>query len=184
MCPFGERPADRSATMRSFRRSARSGPGQTALRGHPPKSPALYTWRSPCPAHRFTSRPYVRRRQHKSRLMTTGGRPLGETDPASNGRDFPVKLQRYVAVAGAGLIATATLAACGSNNNGPTTSSSSAGGGASSSASASGGISCGSGTLTLAGSSAQKNAIDKFTKDYQTACSGATINYNPSGSGA
>lgn len=95
-----------------------------------------------------------------------------------------MKLQRYVAVAGAGLIATATLAACGSNNNGPAASSSSAGGGASSSASASGGISCGSGTLTLAGSSAQKNAIDKFTKDYQAACSGATINYNPSGSGA
>ncbi|HZP50254.1 phosphate ABC transporter substrate-binding protein PstS [Actinocrinis sp.] len=95
-----------------------------------------------------------------------------------------MKLQRYVAVAGAGLIATATLAACGSNNNSPAASSSSAGGGASSSASASGGISCGSGTLTLAGSSAQKNAIDKFTKDYQAACSGATINYNPSGSGA
>lgn len=45
-------------------------------------------------------------------------------------------------------------------------------------------INCGSGTLTLAGSSAQKNAIDQWTKDYQTACSGATINYNPSGSGA
>jgi phosphate transport system substrate-binding protein len=95
-----------------------------------------------------------------------------------------VKLQRYVAVAGAGLIATAALAACGSNNNGPTASGSSSSGGASSSASASSGISCGSGTLTLAGSSAQKNAIDKFTKDYQAACSGATINYNPSGSGA
>jgi phosphate transport system substrate-binding protein len=95
-----------------------------------------------------------------------------------------VKLQRYVAVAGAGLIATATLAACGSNNNAPAASGSSSSGGASSSASSASGISCGSGTLTLAGSSAQKNAIDKFTKDYQAACSGATINYNPSGSGA
>lgn len=94
-----------------------------------------------------------------------------------------MKLQRYVAVAGAGLIATATLAACGSNNNASTTSggSSAAASGSSSSAS---GISCASGTLTLAGSSAQKNAIDKWTKDYQSACSGATINYNPSGSGA
>ncbi|HXR73583.1 phosphate ABC transporter substrate-binding protein PstS [Actinocrinis sp.] len=95
-----------------------------------------------------------------------------------------MKLQRYVAVAGAGLIATATLAACGSNNNGPAASGSSSSAGASSSASSASGISCGSGTLTLAGSSAQKNAIDKFTKDYQAACSGATINYNPSGSGA
>jgi phosphate transport system substrate-binding protein len=91
-----------------------------------------------------------------------------------------VKLQRYAAVAGAGFIAAATLSACGSNNNTPAAGGSSASG----SASASSSISCGSGTLTLAGSSAQKNAIDKFTKDYQTACSGATINYNPSGSGA
>jgi phosphate transport system substrate-binding protein len=96
-----------------------------------------------------------------------------------------VKLQRYVAITGAGLIATAALAACGSNNNTPTaggTTSSAASGGASPSSSSS--VSCGSGTLTAAGSSAQKNAIDKFTKDYQSACSGATINYNPSGSGA
>ena len=96
-----------------------------------------------------------------------------------------MKLQRYVAVAGAGLIATITLAACGSNNNTPTasgSSSSAASGGASPSSTSA--ISCGSGTLTLAGSSAQKNAIDQWTKDYQNACSGATINYNPSGSGA
>ena len=39
------------------------------------------------------------------------------------------------------------------------------------------------GTLTLAGSSAQANAISQWTKDYQTACPDATINYNPSGSG-
>lgn len=98
-----------------------------------------------------------------------------------------MKLQRYVAVAGAGLIATATLAACGSNNNNPPAaggSSSSSAAGASASASSGSAISCGSGTLTLAGSSAQKNAIDKWTKDYQGQCSGATINYNGSGSGA
>lgn len=97
-----------------------------------------------------------------------------------------MKLQRYVAVAGAGLIATAALAACGSNNNSPTTTSTptAAGTGSGSAAASGSGISCQSGTLTLAGSSAQKNAIDKWTQDYQTACSGATINYNPSGSGA
>lgn len=93
-----------------------------------------------------------------------------------------MKLQRYAAVAGAGLIAAATLSACGSDNNSPAASGSSSSGGAS--ASSSSAISCGSGTLTLAGSSAQANAIAKWTKDYQAACSGATINYNPSGSGA
>jgi phosphate transport system substrate-binding protein len=93
-----------------------------------------------------------------------------------------VKVQRYAAVAGAGLIAAATLSACGSNNNSPSSSGgSSAAGSSSASASA---ISCGSGTLTLAGSTAQANAISKWTKDYQAACSGATVNYNPNGSGA
>jgi phosphate transport system substrate-binding protein len=94
-----------------------------------------------------------------------------------------VKLQRYAAFAGTGLVAALALSACGSDNNSPSAGGSTPAGGGSSSSSSSA-ISCGSGTLTLAGSSAQKNAIDKFTKDYQTACSGATINYNPSGSGA
>jgi phosphate transport system substrate-binding protein len=95
-----------------------------------------------------------------------------------------VKLQRYAAFAGAGLVAALALSACGSDNNSPTTTNSSTGGASASSTSNASGISCGSGTLTLAGSSAQKNAIDQFTKAYQSACSGATINYNPSGSGA
>jgi phosphate transport system substrate-binding protein len=98
-----------------------------------------------------------------------------------------VKLQRFALAAGIGLLATATLSACGNDNNdaGPADSaSSSAGGSSSAPSSAASGISCGSGTLTLAGSSAQANAISKWTKDYQGACSGSTINYNPSGSGA
>jgi phosphate transport system substrate-binding protein len=92
-----------------------------------------------------------------------------------------VKVQRYAAVAGAGLIAAATLSACGSNNNSPSSSGSSAAGSSSATAAA---ITCASGTLTLAGSTAQANAISKWTKDFQTACSGATVNYNPNGSGA
>ncbi|HEV3172679.1 MAG TPA: phosphate ABC transporter substrate-binding protein PstS [Actinocrinis sp.] len=92
-----------------------------------------------------------------------------------------MKVQRYAAVAGAGLIAAATLSACGSNNNSPSSSGTTAAGSSSATAAA---ISCGSGTLTLAGSTAQSNAISKWTKDYQAACSGATINYNPNGSGA
>ena len=76
----------------------------------------------------------------------------------------------------------ASLSACGSDNNGATTTTTtaaSAGGGATTSA-----IACGSGTLSMAGSTAQTNAISQWTKDYQGACSGATINYTANGSGA
>jgi phosphate transport system substrate-binding protein len=96
-----------------------------------------------------------------------------------------VKLQRFALVAGVGILATATLSACGNDNNSSGSSASpSASGAASSSGASASGVSCGKGTLTLAGSSAQANAISKWTKDYQTACPGATVNYNPSGSGA
>ncbi len=46
------------------------------------------------------------------------------------------------------------------------------------------GATCFSGDLRAEGSSAQKNAIDEAIKAYQTACADATIDYNPSGSGA
>nr|WP_199340104.1 phosphate ABC transporter substrate-binding protein PstS [Mycobacteroides chelonae] len=72
---------------------------------------------------------------------------------------------------------TAGLAACGSDN---TT------GGSSSSASgaASGSGECaGKAKLSAEGSSAQKNAFDIFANEYSTACSGKSINYNPTGSG-
>lgn len=93
-----------------------------------------------------------------------------------------MKLQRYGIAAGAGVLALATLAACGTDNN----SSSSASPSASSSASGSvaSAIQCASGTLALHGSTAQANAISQWIKDYQTKCSGATINYNADGSGA
>lgn len=91
-----------------------------------------------------------------------------------------MKLQRYAATAGAGLLAVATLAACGTNNNTPTSSSSSSGASASPTAS----VACASGTLNVAGSTAQQNAINKFAIDFQNTCSGSTINYNGNGSGA
>lgn len=47
----------------------------------------------------------------------------------------------------------------------------------------SGGIKCSSGKLNAAGSTAQANAMDAWRKAYQQACPGATINYNPTGSG-
>jgi phosphate transport system substrate-binding protein len=93
-----------------------------------------------------------------------------------------VKLQRYGALAGAALIGMATLSACGSDNNGAPAATSPAAAGSVAATTAA--IACGSGTLAMAGSTAQANAISKWTQDYQTACSGATINYTANGSGA
>ena len=77
------------------------------------------------------------------------------------------------------------LAACSSSKN--TTANSSPAGSttpASTGSSAPAGApTCSSGTLNAAGSTAQTNAINNWIKVYQQACSGATINYNPTGSG-
>jgi phosphate transport system substrate-binding protein len=88
-----------------------------------------------------------------------------------------VKLQRYGSAAGVALLAAAALSACGTDNNSakPVASTTSA------SASA---VSCPTGTLSGAGSTAQFNAISQWTKDYQGACPAVTINYNSNGSGA
>jgi phosphate transport system substrate-binding protein len=86
-----------------------------------------------------------------------------------------VKINRLAGLAGAALVAAMVLAACGSNSNGT---------GASSSPSATSGIKCASGTLTGAGSTAQANAMSVWVKNYQTACSAATVNYGGGGSGA
>ena len=88
-----------------------------------------------------------------------------------------MKFQRYGAVAGVAVAAALTLSACGSDNN--SSSSSTASSGSSGAASA-----CPQGTLNAAGSTAQANAISQFVKDYQTKCSGVTVNYNANGSGA
>ncbi|MEN3307260.1 MAG: phosphate transport system substrate-binding protein [Micromonosporaceae bacterium] len=90
-----------------------------------------------------------------------------------------MKLQRHGIMAGLVLTATLALAACGSDNN-STPSTSGSGG----SSSGGGSISCASGTLTAQGSTAQGNAMSQWTKAYQTACTGATINYQGTGSGA
>jgi phosphate transport system substrate-binding protein len=76
--------------------------------------------------------------------------------------------------AGVALVGALALTACGSDNNG--TDAAGAGGGPSST--------CPSGTLNAEGSSAQKNAIDEAIAAYGDKCSGATVNYNPTGSGA
>jgi phosphate transport system substrate-binding protein len=92
-----------------------------------------------------------------------------------------VKLQRtnrLRALAAGALAVTGALAltACGSDNNaGPD-------GG---SATAASNVSCdGKGTLLASGSSAQKNAMDVWIKNYQAACTNTQVNYKPTGSGA
>ena len=87
--------------------------------------------------------------------------------------------RRLASLTGAALVGSLALAGCGSDNN--TSTSPSASGGATAAAAK---ADCATGTISGEGSSAQKNALDQATTDYQKACPGATINYNPTGSGA
>ena len=90
----------------------------------------------------------------------------------------------------AGLIAglavgAVALAACGSDKPaGSSDSTANAGGPASTTSSSSGSASCATGSLKAEGSTAQKNAMDQWVKDFATQCNGATITYNGTGSGA
>ena len=73
------------------------------------------------------------------------------------------------------------LTACGSDDTG-----SKSGGGNSTATAAAGSIKCddAKGQLLADGSSAQKNAIDAWVKNFTQACSGVQVNYKGSGSGA
>ncbi|MGH3627574.1 MAG: substrate-binding domain-containing protein, partial [Sciscionella sp.] len=84
--------------------------------------------------------------------------------------------KRYGAVLGVLAAGSLALTACGTDNN-------SAASGTSASAAASS-ITCAKGSLTLAGSTAQTNAMSQWIKNYQTNCGGANINYGGGGSGA
>ena len=84
--------------------------------------------------------------------------------------------RRITSVTGIALAGTLALTACGSDNNATTTP-------AASNATTTA-ADCATGTLNAEGSSAQKNAIEQAITDFQTACPGATLNYNPTGSGA
>jgi len=77
---------------------------------------------------------------------------------------------------GVALVGTFALTGCGSDNNATATP------GASGGTKAAG--DCPTGTLNGEGSSAQKNALDQAATDFQSGCSGASVNYNPTGSGA
>lgn len=114
-----------------------------------------------------------------------------------------VKLQRYGRIATATVVGAFALTACGTDDNSttPGAAASSLASRASSAASSvaasvqSGaptggtnaqGLNCppGGGTLNAEGSSAQGNAMDQWKADFSSACAGATVNYNPTGSGA
>ncbi|MGO4596037.1 phosphate ABC transporter substrate-binding protein PstS [Terrabacter sp. 2RAF25] len=92
-----------------------------------------------------------------------------------------MSVSRISALGAIALSGALALSACASENNGaqPGADSTGAAGGTSAAAG-----DCFSGDLKAEGSSAQKNAIDEAIKAYQTACSDATIDYQPTGSGA
>ena len=94
-----------------------------------------------------------------------------------------MKIKRHGAfVLGLAAAGTLLLAACGTDNN----SSGGSTGGSSSSTAATSSIKCPSGAanLTLAGSTAQANAISLWAKNYENKCASVNINNGQGGSGA
>src|SRR5688500_2997363 len=88
---------------------------------------------------------------------------------------------RATQLAALAALATLSLTSCGSD---PTSASEPAGAEPGSSADASG-LACPAGKLSAEGSSAQANAINEVIATYNAACGDqATIEYNPTGSGA
>jgi phosphate transport system substrate-binding protein len=81
-------------------------------------------------------------------------------------------------------IAALTLTACGSDNNASTSSSSASGTSATAGDSAAKADCGGKNSVTAEGSTAQQNAIAELNKVWGQVCSGKTLAYNPTGSGA
>ncbi|MGG5260271.1 phosphate ABC transporter substrate-binding protein PstS [Phycicoccus avicenniae] len=90
-----------------------------------------------------------------------------------------MKTLRFGQIASIALVGSIALAGCGTDNN--AAAGTTAGSGSSGSAAA---ADCFDGTLNAEGSSAQKNAFDEAAASFKAACSGAQVNYNPTGSGA
>lgn len=90
------------------------------------------------------------------------------------------KNRRALALGAIAVSGALALTACGSDDTG------SSGSGDSTSTAAAGNIACGDakGQLQASGSSAQKNAIDAWVKQYTASCKNVQINYRPDGSGA
>lgn len=91
------------------------------------------------------------------------------------------KNRRALALGALAVSGALALTACGSDDTGGNSD-----GGDSSATAQAGNIDCGDakGQLQASGSSAQKNAIDAWVKQYAAACKGVQVNYNPTGSGA
>ncbi|MFJ9664197.1 phosphate ABC transporter substrate-binding protein PstS [Streptomyces sp. NPDC101219] len=90
------------------------------------------------------------------------------------------KNRRALALGALAVSGALALTACGSDDT------SGGNGGDASAAAKAGNISCDDarGQLQASGSSAQKNAIDAWVKQFTAACKDVQINYNPTGSGA
>ncbi|MEU5053442.1 phosphate ABC transporter substrate-binding protein PstS [Streptomyces sp. NPDC021096] len=87
---------------------------------------------------------------------------------------------RTVALGAIAVSGALVLTACGSDDN-----SGNGSGGGSGSTKAAGNIKCeGKGQLLASGSSAQKNAMDLWVKNFMAACKDIQVNYKPTGSGA
>jgi phosphate ABC transporter phosphate-binding protein len=128
----------------------------------------------------------------RGKRLVGGPRPLAAAMSLLLGTEL--KLNRFGAALSVLASATLVLSGCGSDKNtatgggtGSATSGASAGsatGGATSGAS-SGTVSCGGKqTLKASGSTAQANAMTRFVKAFEQACSGQTLNYTANGSGA
>ncbi|HEX5568455.1 MAG TPA: phosphate ABC transporter substrate-binding protein PstS [Streptomyces sp.] len=90
----------------------------------------------------------------------------------------PTLRLRAIAIGAVAVSSALVLTACGSDDN-----TGDAGEGGTSKAASD--VRCaGEGNLLASGSSAQKNAMDIWVKNYQAACDGVEINYKPTGSGA
>jgi len=89
---------------------------------------------------------------------------------------------RVTQLAALAALATLSLTACGSD---PTSANAQGGGAEPGSSANASGLGCAAGKLSAEGSSAQANAINEMIADYNAECGDkATIEYNPTGSGA
>jgi len=92
-----------------------------------------------------------------------------------------VKIMRPMGAVGIVASAALVLAACGQETGGSSTQTS----GAAAAATGTASVTCGGKSpLSGEGSTAQKTAMDIFAQQYAKACSGQTVNYNATGSGA
>ncbi|WP_031508041.1 phosphate ABC transporter substrate-binding protein PstS [Streptomyces megasporus] len=90
----------------------------------------------------------------------------------------PTHRLRAIAVGAVAVSSALVLTACGSDDN-------TGGANGNGNAKTASNIECADqGNLLASGSSAQKNAMDIWVKNYQAACEGVGINYKPTGSGA